>query len=735
MLAPPVSWLSGPATWRRTKWPRALSRDPRPRGLHWVVPWPEPAASPKPCRTSASRSSRIRSTTQQHSLWKQRWPTPVTWPVWRQSVQSGASWPGPLRGSSPTPVPARFGNRTSRAQTSPAGQRRTRFVELPQAEFAVRCGSLDTAQALSGFTPAHDTRAVLTLLAHVAPRRVLEIGTAAGHMTANLTAFTPADAVVYSLGVVAEDGAKSGTVAQDYEVPRRHQFAQFVNHFGTAHKAMLVTADSRNYDFTRLAPLDFAFVDGGHDLDTVKSDSLGAYQALRPGGCLVWHDLPSKTAWVEVERAVAEIGFPEPVYCVAGTEVAFLMKGEGVAAAAGPETAKVVVAWDGEFAVVHSLAAVNRAVCSELIARSHEVSVIEDRSRPSGASPCALSPELAARLGCELPGAVTVRHRWPPDFTPPAGTGPFVLIQPWEFGRLPRTWVEPIHQNVDEVWAYSRSVLRTYVASGIPEDRIVMVPPGVDSDRFRPGLEPLKLPTAKSVKLLFVGGTMPRKGFDVLLAAYRRAFTARDDVAVVVKDMGVGTFYRGQTAGSAIERFRADPSSPEIVYLADDLSEADLARLYAACDVLVHPYRGEGFGLPVLESMACGKPVVVTAGGPTDEFVPNSAGWRIPAKLSYFPEEAVGDLATAGRPWWLEPDVGALAEILRAVVADADEREQRGQAARRAALGWTWARTASSIEDRIRVLRTRTPVRFRRSTGIDIAGVSCCSGSARRAAR
>ncbi|CAN0268532.1 unnamed protein product, partial [Phaeothamnion confervicola] len=167
-----------------------------------------------------------------------------------------------------------------------------------------------------------DTHAVVALLLHARPRRVLEIGTAAGHMTANLTAFTPPDATVFSLGIVAEDGPRSGTPHQTYEVPTRAQFARHLNHFGTAHKALLVTADSRAYDFARLAPLDFVFVDGGHDRATATADSRAAYQALRPGGLLVWHDVPSPTPWVEVEAAIAAIAFPETVTRVTGTQVA-----------------------------------------------------------------------------------------------------------------------------------------------------------------------------------------------------------------------------------------------------------------------------------------------------------------------------------------------------------------------------------------------------------------------------
>jgi glycosyltransferase involved in cell wall biosynthesis/predicted Zn-dependent protease/predicted O-methyltransferase YrrM len=636
------------------------------------------------------------------------------------SVAAPAPRERPATPLTPLPAPSAPTPRTSRPSRP-----QTRFVDLSRESFHTRFGNPDTSTALSGFTPPVDTRMVLTLLAHAQPRRVLEIGTAAGHMTANLTALTPPDAVVYSLGIVAEEvpSAKpegfrpqSGTPHQDYEVPKRDQFARFVNHFGTARKAMLVTADSRTYDFTRLAPLDFAFVDGGHDLATARSDSLASYQALRPGGVLVWHDVPSPTPWVEVEAAITSLAFPEAVYKVAGTQVAFLIKGEGLGAVADATSGRVAVIWDGAVDALHSLAHVNRSVCGELVTRGHNVALAVQPPNSVPASPLPVPSALAPLVGRDLPGAVHVRHRWPPDFTPPPGNGAFVLIQPWEFGRIPRAWVEPILSTVDELWCYSRSVLRAFVASGVPESRLALVPPGVDPDHFHPGIEPLPLATGKKLKFLFVGGTIERKGFDVLLAAYRRAFTRADDVCLVVKDMGVGTFYRNQTAEHAIRAIQNDLAAPEIIYLTDDLTEEELARLYATADVLVHPYRGEGFGLPVLEAMACGKPVVVTAGGPTDEFVPQSAGWRVPARLRYFDNETLSGQPTAGRPWWLEPDADALVAILKEVATNSAERSRRGEVARRAALAFTWARTASVIEDRIRVLRTRTPVRFARRT-------------------
>ncbi len=354
--------------------------------------------------------------------------------------------------------------------------------------------------------------------------------------------WSPTDAIVYSIGIV--EGAQAAEAAQGYEIPKHHEFARHADRFGTARKALLVTADSRSYDFTRLAPLDFAFIDGGHDFETVRSDSIRTYESLRSGGCIAWHDFGSRVARVQVKEAIESLGFPEPIYHVAGTEVAFLFKGEGVGATAGPDQPRIAVVWDGEFAPAHSLAAVNRSVCSELIARGHDVALMRSPTRTPSGSEVGLPPALAHHLGRALRADATVRHRWPPDFSPPAGHEAFVLIQPWEFGRLPRAWIEPILETVDEVWAYSRAVERAYLASGIPDERVQIVPLGVDLERFRPGLDPLPLATRKRVRFLFVGGTIPRKGFDALLAGYRQAFTAADDVCLVVKEFGAGTFYR-----------------------------------------------------------------------------------------------------------------------------------------------------------------------------------------------
>src|SRR5262249_39607316 len=151
-----------------------------------------------------------------------------------------------------------------------------------------------------------------------------------------------------------------------------------------------------------------------------------------------------------------------------------------------------------------------------------------------------------------------------------------------------------------------------------------------------------------------------RKGIDLLLDAYARTFTRADDVCLVIKDMGVGTFYRDQTAQAPIAGMQASSDGPEVEYLSETLTEDELAGLYAACDCLVHPYRGEGFGLPIAEAMASALPVIVTGRGAALDFCSEETAYLLPAHLARFAEKRLGELETVDFPFFWEPERDAL---------------------------------------------------------------------------
>ncbi|HVU76476.1 MAG TPA: glycosyltransferase [Gaiellaceae bacterium] len=355
--------------------------------------------------------------------------------------------------------------------------------------------------------------------------------------------------------------------------------------------------------------------------------------------------------------------------------------------------AQVAFTWRGEWGSIHSLAVVNDAI----------------------ASAAELEPDVAVRrqpidgTGV-LSDEVGVAQQWPPSFEPPTA-GPFVLYQPWEFGEIPAAWVDPIRLRVDEVWTPSEYARRSYVRAGIAPELVHVVPNGVDLDRFSPEGPRRTFATARGTVFLFVGGTTYRKGIDRLLEAWRRAFTAADDVCLVIKGFGGTTLYRGQTANAAIEEFRALPDAPEIVLLDDDLAFDEIPALYRGADCLVQPYRGEGFCLPALEGLACGLPVIVTRGGPTDDFTSDDCAWYVGSQPQALPAGALpAHLQPAGGGFMLEPDLDDLVAALRAAT-DADERGRRAQAARAHAERFSWPAAARIALERVHALAGRAPIR------------------------
>ena len=383
------------------------------------------------------------------------------------------------------------------------------------------------------------------------------------------------------------------------------------------------------------------------------------------------------------------------------------------ATATGPSDADLVRGnWEGDFFVHSSLAHVNRELVRALLATGRcELGLRHLQTAQFGPEEddFARFPAVAARLNQFYRGDEAdfhLKHRWPPDFNRPVDSR-FILLQPWEFGRIPETWVEPLRKNVDQVWAPTSYVRDCYVDSGVDPAKVALVPQGVDPSRFRPGVSPLTLPTEKSFKFLFVGGTLYRKGIDLLLDAYCQTFSREDDVCLVIKDLGMNTFYRGMNSSQRIGQLQADPSCPEIVYLTEEMSGGDMPRLYAAADALVHPYRGEGFGLPVAEAMACGLPVIVTRGGACDDFCPDELVYSVAAQKV----EVSFQQATAGQAWLLEPDLDCLKRRMLQVVDNAGEGRRRGRRASEfIRSNFTWERAAWTAAEILEELKETRPL-------------------------
>ena len=176
-----------------------------------------------------------------------------------------------------------------------------------------------------------------------------------------------------------------------------------------------------------------------------------------------------------------------------------------------------------------------------------------------------------------------------------------------------RRGVRTALQRATHVLTISASVAQEIVRHyGVSADRLTVAPPGVDLERFRPRSAADCAAVTERLGIdrpyvLFQGTLEPRKNIVGLVEAFERLPIAlRRDHALVLAgrpgwlDAGIqARIARAQQAGCAVV-------TPGYV------AEADLPALYSGARLFVYPSHYEGFGMPVLEAMACGTPVVTS---------------------------------------------------------------------------------------------------------------------------
>jgi len=388
-----------------------------------------------------------------------------------------------------------------------------------------------------------------------------------------------------------------------------------------------------------------------------------------------------------------------------------------------PESIRFLV--DGPFDSSYSLALVNREAARAL-ERIHPGHVALDfLSRPPQYPfPDALDPSLppdvqilAERSRHAVPVDTVLWNSYPPHVSGRPGALSVLHSYGWEETGYPEAFLRRFAQCVDGVTVMSRAVQKVLVDNGLPlplrvvglgTDHILRTEPiAYDGDLGRP------------FRFLSVSSAFPRKGLDVLLEAYGRAFTDGDAVSLVLK-----TFPNPHNdVAHQIEAFRHRfPDPPHVVLIDRDLPDGMLVDLYRRCHAFVAPSRGEGFGLPLAEAMLLGLPVITTEGSGQADFCTPETAWLVPAR--YAPART--HLSEPGS-LWLEPDVEALARLLRSVFeASKEERAARCQAARRLMeTHFTWEAWRQRTEEALHAFRCPNP--WRRQT-IPVVWVSTWGG-------
>lgn len=250
--------------------------------------------------------------------------------------------------------------------------------------------------------------------------------------------------------------------------------------------------------------------------------------------------------------------------------------------------------------------------------------------------------------------------------------------------RLLRRWYWPraltgAVRDSDAILTISEASKRDIVRLlEVPPAKVTVTPLAVDGERFAPAP-----PTAAVQKLtgglpyvLFVGTIEPRKNVPLLVRAFARAAGSLPHRLLIV-----GRPYKGM---AAVRRAVAESGVSERVVVAPFAAPADLPALYANASLFVWPSIYEGWGLPPLEAMACGAPVVVSDGGSLPEVVGEgmtAGGVVVPftAPLPARTRDAVFE--------------ERLVEAMVKLLSDARRTHELSVCARARAASFTWQRT------------------------------------------
>ena len=314
----------------------------------------------------------------------------------------------------------------------------------------------------------------------------------------------------------------------------------------------------------------------------------------------------------------------------------------------------------------YSLAVVNRALALSLEAlRPGRVRLAPVEGLPTSDIPDVPPQQrapiagLVARPRHDSGPEVVISQHYPVHVPEQAGDALFAMFF-WEESRVPAETVALLNRSFRGVLAPTRFVAKVLVDSGVrvPVRLMSYLP---ELERFA-ALAQRPRQTTPTFTFLHVSSCFPRKGVDVLLAAWARAFRAADPVRLVIK--GFPNPHNDVAEQLAAAR-AADPGMAEIAFINRDFDDAALLALYADASAMVLPTRGEGFNIPAAEALAAGIPLIVTGHGGHMDFC--DAG---NARLIRWRHAPSGSHLATPHSVWAEPDPEDLAAALREVVAD-----------------------------------------------------------------
>jgi glycosyltransferase involved in cell wall biosynthesis len=276
--------------------------------------------------------------------------------------------------------------------------------------------------------------------------------------------------------------------------------------------------------------------------------------------------------------------------------------------------------------------------------------------------------------------------------------------------KIHHDMVHCVNKSFDELWTPTEWNRQVFVESGVKIPTRAM-PLGVNPSIYRP-IPKAKLPACRLLTtdmagtlghpegFIFLSVGLPsfRKGFDVLVEAFGKAFSGKKDVHLV---LGI-THSIPEWNAQVYKQFSG--KNLRIWTLEGQYSEHEMAKIYSATNCYVTASRGEGWNLPVCEAAACGVPVIAPDNTSHAEVL-QGGGLLFPVE-GYAQHEEANKVSKwyQGMPFAVfgQKSVDGLAQAMKAVVQNGPDVKHRMERLRTVmTMRWTWDRAANMVIDRL----------------------------------
>jgi len=252
----------------------------------------------------------------------------------------------------------------------------------------------------------------------------------------------------------------------------------------------------------------------------------------------------------------------------------------------------------------------------------------------------------------------------------------------WETDRLPKEWITPCNQ-MDEIWTASEQQAEMIRKSGVTIP-IYAFPQPIDAIKGFETVAPYRTNPLAGFIFYSIFQWILRKNPKVLLSAYWKEFTGKEDVALLLKTYRIT--YVEQEFDLIKDDIRAWKKElkldhyPKIFLSPSLLTDAEMLRLHVTGDCYVNSSSGEGWSRPMQEAMLLGRPVVSGNNGGITDYL---------SETQYFPVESHSVIAETASwiPWyttdmsWRALDEDALRKQMRYVYDNTKQATLTGRKA------------------------------------------------------